>query len=114
MNTFISIICESFEAVREELVGKPNDFEVFDWINSKVMKIVVFLRLKKVATKFVAVKAEDEKLEHDRLNKERLKQVNRNMHRVLRQRVDTLINACGAVNLNRVYIYFAQKKRFVA
>jgi len=98
MNTFISIICDSFEAVREELVGKPNDFEVFDWIKSKVIKIVVFLRPKKVATKFVAVKAEDEKEEHERVNKERLKQVNRNMHRVLRQRVDTLINACGAVN----------------
>ncbi len=94
MNTFISIICESFEAVREELVGKPNDFEVFDWIESKIMRVVNFLKpKKKVATTF-----EEDEDEEERLEKERLKLVNENLHLVLSQRVDNLINICGVVN----------------
>jgi len=96
MNTFISIICESFEAVREELNGKPNDFEIFEWIESKVTRVVNFIKPKKrVTTTF-----EEDEAEEERLEKERMKLVNENLHLVLSQRVDNLINICGVVIIN--------------
>jgi len=95
MNTFISIICESFEAVREELVGKPNDFEVFEWMQEKLLRLKSFVIMPKQGKIGLdgGKMDESERSKNDECMHEQMQ-----MHMALSQRVDGLINVCGVVS----------------
>ena len=36
MNAFISIVCDAFTELREELIDKPNDFEFIEYFKNKL------------------------------------------------------------------------------
>lgn len=92
MNTFISIICESFEDVRADLSYKPNDFEIFDYFKNKIKSLLPQFTNKRVRNM--------NKLEEDleKEERERIKLANENLHLILTKRIDNLVNICGVVS----------------
>lgn len=99
MNTFISIICESFEAVRIDLEGKPNDFEIFDYFAGLFGRMSASIKAKTRRMRMEGLNLEDNDDEEEMSEYERLRAVTRNRHVVLSDRVDKLIDMCGIVSL---------------
>ena len=93
MNTFISIICDSFEDVRQELTYKPNDFEIFDYFKNKFKALIPKITKSKRVRNMNQIEEDEEKEE-----RERIKLINENLHLVLTKRIDNLIKICSVVS----------------
>ncbi len=109
MNTFISIICDSFEAVRQELAGKPNDFEVMTWMKKKFAQLKRLAEIKKNKIEMpLPLKYVEEGDDQEGTTAF----IDQKMHMALSQRVDGLINMCSIVSLNnnnlnhKIYVNF--------
>ena len=97
MNTFISIICDSFEVVREELTDKPNDFEIFDYFAGLASRLGGKLKAKARRMKMEGLGVEDSD-DEEMSEHARLQAAMHNRHVVLSDRVDKLIDVCAIVS----------------